>query len=532
MRYLSRGIVVALVCVLVVPSLVAAQNRITGQVVGTVKDSSGAVVAGAELVLIDVATGVSAEAKSGKDGGFVFPNLQPGKYTLTATLSGFQPITLQEVQVHTSLSTDLIMQFQPAGVSESLTVQGHSTVLESTSTTVANTVRNEQIAKLPLAGRNVLNFALLVPGTATSSGTRDSEYNGLPGGAINITLDGINNNSQRFRSGGTSFFVFAPIRLGAVEEVTVSTAGLTADAGAEGAVQIQFSTKRGTNRFRGQVFDTIIHEGLNANSPVNAARNVPKTRLRQHEYGTNVGGPIIPNKLFFFANYEQIYQPSETTINRNVLTTEAQQGIFRYSAADNSIRTVNLLDIARAAGYPSAIDPFVASQLRLVNDALGKGSVTPTTNLLQNTFSFVNPQTPNTNLYPTARVDYQASSSLSVRGVLNLQWRNLPTNPRYPGLPSINDGFTSTYYILSTGADWTARSNLFNQASFGIQSNFEEFRPGNTLSIYEAQGGRRVIFPAPNNAAPAGTNQTLFDSPQITQDQLPIPRNNPVWNFS
>jgi len=269
-------------------------------------------------------------------------------------------------------------------------------------------VRNEQIAKLPLAGRNILSFALLVPGTATSTGARDSEYNGLPGGAIAITLDGINNNSQRFRSGGTSFFVFAPVRLGAVEEVTVSTGGLTADAGAEGAVQVQFTTKRGSNSFRGQVFDTIIHEGLNANSALNNARGIPKAKLRQHEYGFNLGGPIIRNKLFFFGNFEQIYAPGERTLNRNVLTPEAQQGIFRYVATDNTVRTVNLLDIARANGFQNTIDPFIAEQLRTVNDAQGRGTVTPSTNLLLNTFSFIDELSPNANIYPTARVDYHA----------------------------------------------------------------------------------------------------------------------------
>src|SRR6185436_17951461 len=118
----------------------------------------------------------------------------------------------------------------------------------------------------------------------------------------NISLDGVNNNSARFRSGGTSFFVFAPIRLGAMEEVTVSTAGLTAEAGAEGAVQIQFSTKRGTNALHGQGFDTIQSDRLNANSVVNAARNLPKPKLKQHEYGANIGGPIVRGKLFFFGN--------------------------------------------------------------------------------------------------------------------------------------------------------------------------------------------------------------------------------------
>jgi len=526
MRIADRALRMALVAWLTtIAGGAFAQVRTTGQVVGTVRDQTGAVVPNAELVLLDAATGRAQEAKSGSDGGFVFPNLQPGSYSLTATAGGFQPATIQSLVVQTARATDVVIEFQVAGVTEVVQVAGRAPVVESTSTTIANTVRNEQIAKLPLAGRNVLNFALLVPGTATSAGARDSEYNGLPGGAIAITLDGINDNSQRFRSGGTSFFAFAPIRLGAVEEVTVSTAGLTADAGAEGAVQIQFTTKRGSNRLRSQVFDTIIHEGLNAWPAVNKARGIPKTKLRQHEYGANIGGPIVRNKLFFFANYEQIYQPSETTINRNVLTAEAQQGVFRYTATDTTVRTVNLLDIARAAGFPSAIDPYIAAQFRLVNEAVTKGAVTPTTNLLQNTFSFVNPQRPNANVFPTARVDYQATPSLAMRGILNLHWRNLPTNPRYPGLPSVNDGFTSTYYIVSTGADWTPRSNLFNQASFGVQSNFEEFRPGNTLSIYDPQGGRRIIVPSVNNVV-------LMDSPQITQDQLPIPRNNPVWNFS
>jgi hypothetical protein len=517
-------IVVAFLVLVLVPIVAFAQARTTGQVVGTVKDASGAIIPNAEVVLIDIGTGTSHDAKSGPEGGFVFPNLQPGRYTLTATASGFQPVTLQEIIVQTARSTDVVVQFQVAGVSEQVSVQASTPVVETTSTTIANTVRNEQIAKLPLSGRNVLNFALLVPGTATSAGARDSEYNGLPGGAIAITLDGINDNSARFRSGGTSFFVFAPIRLGAVEEVTVSTAGLTAEAGAEGAVSIQFSTKRGTNSFHGQVFDTIQSDKLNANTVVNAARGLAKPKLKQHEYGANIGGPIIKNKLFFFANYEQIYQPSETTISRNVLTPEAQSGVFRYTATDNSVRTVNLLDIARANSFPSGIDPFVSSQLQAANSSLGQGDVASSTNLLVNSFRFINPQVPNTNIYPTARVDYQVTPSLTVRGVLNLQWRDLPTNPRYPGLPSISDGFTSNYYILSTGSDWTLRSNMFNQAGFGFQSNYEEFRPGNTLAIYEPQGNRRVIFPSVNNA-------TLLDSPQITGDQLPIPRNNPVYNL-
>ena len=512
------GILIAVICLVAPATSLAGQTRNTGQVVGTVKDATGAVLPNAVVVLIDTATGATFESKSGPEGNFVVPNLQPGTYTLTATATGFQPLTLQQVLVQTARSTDVVVQFQVAGITEQLNVEARSPIVETSSTTVANTVTNAEIAKLPLAGRNILNFALLVPGTATSSGARDSEYNGLPGGAINITLDGVNNNSQRFRSGGTSFFVFAPIRLGAVEEVTISTAGLTAEAGAEGAVHVQFTTKRGSNKFRGQVFDTIQSEKLNANSAVNNATGVAKNKLKQHEYGANVGGPIIQNKLFFFANYEQVYSPSENTQDRTTLTPEAQTGVFRYNALDNTVRTVNLLDIAAANGLPSTIDPFVAQQFQIVNSALGGGTLS-SLNLVQNTFRFINEQLPNDNIYPTARVDYQASSSLAIRGVLNLHWRDLPTNPQYPGLGRFNGGFTSTYYIFGGGADWTISPNLFNTFTAGYQSNFEEFNPGNTLAIYEPQNGRRVTLP-------------LMTSPQVTNDVMPIPRNNPVYNFS
>jgi Carboxypeptidase regulatory-like domain len=521
-RCWTKTILTALVCLM--PAVSGAQGRTAGQIVGTVKDASGAVVPKADLILIDNGTGTTTETKSGADGGFVFPNLQPGRYQITATFQGFNPVTIQEVVVETARSVDIVVQFQVLGVTESVQVEGRSQVVETTSTTIANTVSNAEISKLPLAGRNILNFALLVPGSATSSGARDSEYNGLPGGAINITLDGINNNSARFRTGGTSFFTFAPIRMGAIEEVTVSTAGLTADAGAEGAVQIQFVTKRGTNSFRGQVFDQISNEKLNANSAVNAARGLPKTKLRQHEWGANFGGPIIKNKLFFFGNYEQIYSPSESTQSRTVLTSEAQQGIFRYNDASNVVQTRNLLDIARANGLPGTIDPYVASQFQVVNGALAQGNVA-SSNLIQNTFRFINENLPNSNVYPTARVDYKATQNLAIRGVLNLQWRDLPRNPQYPGLPQLNAGFTSTYYILSTGADWTLKPNLFYQLSFGGQSNYEEFNPGNTLALYDPQGGRRIAFPQVNNVA-------LMDSPQPTNDVMPIPRNNPVWNLT
>src|SRR5439155_8299003 len=285
----------------------------------------------------------------------------------------FEPTVVDGMVVETGRSSNIEVQFAVAALQEQVHVVGQSPVVETTSSTISTTVGNREIANLPLSGRDVLGFALLTPGTASSSTQRFSTFNGLPGGAINISLDGINNNSQRFRSGGTSFFTFAPVRLGSVEEITVSTSGLTADAGAEGAVQVQFVTKRGTNAVHWQAFEQLRHDALNANTWLNSVRGLAKNKLRLNEWGGNVGGPLVRGKLFYFANFEQPIQPSETTFTRTVLTPEAQQGILRYNATDGSVRTVNLFDIARAGGSPSAVDPFIASQLATINRTLSDG---------------------------------------------------------------------------------------------------------------------------------------------------------------
>ena len=138
--------------------------------------------------------------------------------------------------------------------------------------------------------------------------------------------------------------------------MTVSTSGLTADAGAEGAVQVQFVTKRGTNTVHWQAFEQFRHDALNSNTWLNSVRGLPKPRLRLNEWGGNIGGPLRKGKLFYFANFEQPIQPSDVTFTRTLLNQDAQRGMFRYSATDGSVRAVNLLDIARSNGFPSAID--------------------------------------------------------------------------------------------------------------------------------------------------------------------------------
>ena len=431
-RFWTKTVLTALVCLM--PVVSGAQGRTGGQIVGTVKDASGAVVPKAELILIDNGTGTTSETRSGADGNFVFPNLQPGRYQITATFQGFNPVTIQEVVVETARSVNLVVQFEVAGLTEQVRVEGRSQVVETTSTTIANTVSNEQISKLPLAGRNILNFALLVPGSASSAGARDSEYNGLPGGAINITLDGVNNNSARFRSGGTSFFTFAPIRMGAIEEVTVSTAGLTADAGAEGAVQIQFVTKRGTNSLRGQIFDQISNDKLNAQQRRQrraqpAQNQAAAARVgRQRRWSDHPQQAVLLRQLRADLLAQRVDAGADRADVRSAtrhlsLYRRRQLGADRGPAGDRPRQRPALRHRSVRRRRSSRLPTPHSSQ----------GNVAPSSSLFQNTFRFINPNLPNANIYPTGRVDYQATTNLAIRGVLNLQWRDLAAQPAVSG---------------------------------------------------------------------------------------------------
>src|SRR5439155_993613 len=132
------------------------------------------------------------------------------------------------------------------GIEEQVLVSSQSEIVQTQNSTITTTINANQIAKLPLSGRNALGFVPFMPGVATSNGTRQSVVNGLPRGTINITLDGVNVQDNTLRS-TDAFFAIVDPRLDAIEEVTVTTASQGAGDAGQGAVQVKFVTRAGTN---------------------------------------------------------------------------------------------------------------------------------------------------------------------------------------------------------------------------------------------------------------------------------------------
>src|SRR5207302_1257707 len=201
---------------------------------------------------------------------------------------------------------------------ENVTVVGDSGLVVQTQPPAVATRRwATQLISLPLTSRNALDSLTSLPGFNTSGTARDSTISGMPKSAINITLDGMSIQDNYLKT-SDGFFARLQPSLDAVEEVTVTTAGNTADVNGQGGAQIKFVTRMGTNDWRGSVYEYYRNDKFNANSwfnnrdlpPDPDTGKAPKAALRQHQPGFRVGGPIMRDKAFFFFNYEQFRQPS------------------------------------------------------------------------------------------------------------------------------------------------------------------------------------------------------------------------------
>jgi Carboxypeptidase regulatory-like domain len=457
---------------------VFAQLRIVGAVSGTVRDPTGATVSQAQVVLRDTKTGLTKEVMSNHEGAFLFPDLASGLYEITVTMAGFQKALVPNIIVNTSQTTDVKIDLQVGQPTETVTVtSGASQPLETSSQIVSNSIQSQTLSQLPVANRsNVLALARLSPGISPPIGGGNSgRYNNLPGGAVNVTVDGINDASNGFKSGGTVLFATVPVRLGAVEEVTVETAGLSADSGAQSGANVKFTTRRGGSDYHGSLFYEPRSERFNANTWSRNAQNLPRTFTRFHDYGGNVGGPLIPfgswrNKAFFFVNFERSYSPQTNARTVSVLTPQAQQGIYTYIVpGTNQIRTQNVLTLAAGAGAPTAIDPVVKSILDTNNQVPQFAAQIPDTDLNRDTYTWL-AENNNYAYFPATRFDFYVTPKQQVTWTWNYR-HNWQAGERRLPVPDISrsNPFRLGYFVWSFALQSTLSPKTFNEFRYGVQ---------------------------------------------------------------
>ena len=294
---------------------------------GTVTDTSGAIIPGANVAIKNNSTATEYQAVTNESGFFSVPALDPGSYTVTVTLMGFKTAVLNDVRLNAATPGTIKVALEVGGLEETVVVQGGTEIIQTQSAAVTTTIDANQILKVPTGSRSALEFITALPGVNTPGGSRQSTINGLPQSTINITIDGMSAQDNYLKT-TDGFFARVSPRLDAVEEVTVSTAAQGANATGQGAVQIQFVTRSGTNQFSGSSYFYFQHYKLDSNSwfnnrdlpPDPATGKAPKGEDVLYQPGTRAGGPIVipglfngRDKAFFFVNYEESPFPGQNT---------------------------------------------------------------------------------------------------------------------------------------------------------------------------------------------------------------------------
>jgi carboxypeptidase family protein len=518
-RYRLPGLtIIVMAAILSLGGSVFGQLRIVGRISGTVQDPTGALVPNARVVLKDTKTGITREVTANDGGTFLFPDLASGLYEVTVSSPGFRTSLVPNISVSTNQTTDIRISLEVGEATETVTVtEGLSQTLETSSQLVASTLRPKTVTELPLAGRtNALALARLAPGAMPPTGG-DTRYNNLPGGAVNVTVDGINDASNGFKSGGTVFFMTVPVALGAIDEVTVETGGLGADSGAQSGANIKFTTKRGGNEYHGSFFYEPQSERFNANTWSRNAQGLVKLFNRTQNYGGNFGGPLVPfssfkKKMFFFVNYERAYQPILNARTVTVLKPAAQQGIYTYLDTTNQVRTANVLALGATKAGPRPLDPVVQDILAINNKVPQGATKIANTDLNRDAYTW-GAENNNYAYFPAARFDYfltpkhQLTWSWNYRHNWQAGERRLPVDE-----VSRTNPFRLGYYVWAAAIQSSLSPSVFNEFRYGMQHSGDTNASAKYGAYYTYKGVPLRIggnLPFANGANPNPVSPTV-----------------------
>ncbi|HYT68007.1 MAG TPA: carboxypeptidase regulatory-like domain-containing protein [Vicinamibacterales bacterium] len=329
---------VALLVLLALAPARPALAQATGAITGVITDQSGAVMPGVTVDATNTATGQVRNTVTAADGFYTLPLLQPGRYNVKATLTGFKPVVRESVDVSVGDTSRADIKLTVGGIEESVTVAAETPLVETSHATLGITIDQQKITELPLNGRNFTQLGTLIPGVVSPPGglgggagdatpggfgaaTSGFNVNGMRNQSNNFLLDGASNNDT-FNTG----FVMRPPP-DAIQEFKIQTHSYSAEFGRNSGSVVNVVTRGGTNQLHGAVWEFNRDDTLQARNFF-APRDQAKPKLKQNQFGGSVGGPIMKNKFFGFGYYEGYRNTRGNTTNVVVLTDAQRTGDF------------------------------------------------------------------------------------------------------------------------------------------------------------------------------------------------------------
>ncbi|MBI1788962.1 MAG: TonB-dependent receptor [Acidobacteria bacterium] len=526
---------------------------LTGKLSGTVADSSGAIVAGAEIAVTNSQTGQTRSSKTDDQGYFIFNELLPGTYTLNITAAGFKKFEQQSISLTATERVALPqITLEVGGVNETVSVTAEVVRLQTESSERSGLINTRQMQELPLKGRSYIGTAKLLPGVTDTANRESPGWNDLVGiningtrqGSINLTLDGVTSLDT-----GSMVGPYLAPSLDAVAEVKVLLSNYQAEYGRSSGGTLNTVIKSGTRDFHGGLYYFFRNEKLNANEFFNNRNRLPRPRYRFNNPGYFVGGPVLlpgtdfnrkRDKLFFFWSQDFLPLTIPSTVQNQTFPTALERaGNFSQSG-------VNVLDPVARTPFPGNVVP--ANRV----DANGQKllSLFPMPNTVGPGGQYnwaglsVNKQprrdsvlrldyniSPTTQFYVRLIQDYQAS-----KGGFQLL-AGLGGSTVWPQLPI-------AYEIRSAGAVSTLihtfGTNKVNELTFGVNRALQTVEPLDQSAIdsnSRAKLGLAIpqFYPQanPRNLIPNATFGGIPNAGQLNIEQrFPFFGTNNIWNYS
>ena len=311
---LIAGLIALVATLLCVPPAFA--DNLYGTIRGVVSDASGAILPGVQVRIINVNTGISKQITAGNDGGFVFVDLQPGKYDLSATRASFKLFQARGIEVIQNQTYVQNVKMEVGATSETLEVTANPTQVETTSIQLGATLSGEMVRDLPTLNRNWITLQQTLPGVVAPDTRFATNYatNGSQAQQNSYLINGNDANDLPLNS------PLVQPNPDAIAEVQMITNTINPEFGRNSGAIMNATTKSGTNSFHGSAFDFYRDTFLNTHNFFQS--KVPK--IHQHQYGGTIGGPIWKNKLFFFYSLQNTRAATPQTVGQQKVFTSAQ----------------------------------------------------------------------------------------------------------------------------------------------------------------------------------------------------------------
>jgi hypothetical protein len=496
-------------------------SQANGGFSGTVTDKTGSVVAGANVKVTSQATGVSRDAKTDASGYYTVPLLPVSIYAIRVESQGFQPVEQKDLRLQVNEQREVNFSLNPASVSQTVEVSANEVAVETTNSTLGQVITAEQVADLPLNGRNFVQLATLTPGTTQETNpnsffTQGASSEVAARGSFSLSVggsraqstdwlyDGVDNNE--LTAGGIGILP----SIDAIQEFKVLTYNYSAEYGTRAGPAVLITTKSGSNKFHGTLFEFFRNTSLDAKSFF----AVKKDKFNLNQFGGSLGGPIQKDKTFFFADYQATRRRRGIPFN-GLIPTQDMILNGDYS----------LDPLGGERGVTLYNDKIIFPDLTNPYSYFNPGPFTPTTFKCDGSGNPITPNSDGTqtggstcNKIPREMFDPTANPSVDPTGLAMLQLYPQANNPNPDTLTNFSDSpvrkLNEASFDIRLDHNFSTKDSVFARFSYD-QAN--SFVPGGSPGFAEqnAFGSTQNISNHGRNVALSETH--IFSSQNFNQ---------------